>query len=139
MGRSGRAISLVSAHDLMNFNRLVKRYHVDVAELSVPSDSEVQERQVERILTRLAAEGQTLPLEDFAEFSPIARRVADHEHRDRIVALLLRRNFQPPPPEPEEGDEAKPAGGPPRRYDNGGGGRRSGGGGGDAHRRRRRR
>ncbi len=36
VGKSGRAISLVSAHDLMNFNRLVKRYHVDVGELSVP-------------------------------------------------------------------------------------------------------
>ena len=41
-------------------------------------------------MTRLAAEGQTLPLDDYAEFSPIARRVAEHEHRDRIVALLLR-------------------------------------------------
>jgi hypothetical protein len=118
----------------------VKRYHVEVREMTVPSEAEVQERKVERIVTLLAAEGQTLPLEDFAEFAPIARRVADHEHRDRIVALLLRRNFQPPPPEAEDADEAKPAGGPPRRYDSGGGGdRRSGGGGGDAHRRRRRR
>jgi len=139
VGKSGRAISLVSAHDLMNFNRLVKRYHVEVKEMTVPSETEVQERKVERIVTLLAAEGQTLPLEDYAEFSPIARRVAEHEHRDRIVALLLRRNFQPPPPEAEDADEAKPAGGPPRRYDSGGGGgRRSGGGSGDAHRRRRR-
>jgi len=107
VGKSGRAISLVSAHDLMNFNRLVKRYHVDVGELSVPSDDEVQARKVDRIVTLLAAEGQTLPLEDFAEFAPIARRIAEHEHRDRIVALMLRGHFQAPPPdeadaEPEE-------------------------------------
>ncbi len=101
VGRSGRAISLVSAHDLMNFNRLVKRYHVDVGELSVPSDADVQERKVERIVTRLAAEGQTLPLEDFAEFAPIARRAAEHEHRDRIVALLLRKFFEAPAAEAE--------------------------------------
>jgi ATP-dependent RNA helicase DeaD len=119
VGRSGRAISLVSAHDLMNFNRLVKRYHVDVSELAVPSDSEVQERQVERILTRLAAEGQTLPLEDFVEFAPIARRIAEHEHRDRIVALLLRKYFEAPAPELEELAEpvesSKPREGPRRR------------------------
>jgi ATP-dependent RNA helicase DeaD len=107
VGKSGRAISLVSAHDLMNFNRLVKRYHVEVRELAVPSEDEVTERKVERIVTRLAAEGQTLPLEDFAEFSPIARRIAEHEHRDRITALLLRGHFQAPPP--EEPDEVEPA------------------------------
>ena len=128
VGKSGRAISLVSAMDLMNFNRLVKRYHVDVAELSVPSDEEVQERKVERIVTRLAAEGQTLPLDDYAEFSPIARRVAEHEHRDRILTLLLRKFFQAPPPE-EEGEENPPPP-PPRRdrRDGGGGFRRRRGG-----------
>src|SRR6266511_860409 len=120
VGKSGRAISLVSAMDLMNFNRLVKRYHVEVKDLAVPSDEEVQARTVERIVTRLAAEGQTLPLDDYAEFSPIARRVAEHEHRDRILALLLRKFFQAPPPEPEEDDAAPP---PPRR-DGGGGFRR---------------
>lgn len=107
VGKSGRAISLVSAHDLMNFNRLVKRYHVDVLELDLPSDAEVQARKEERIVTRLAAEGQALPLEDFAEFSPIARRVAEHEHRDRILALLLRKFFEAPIVE-DEVEDARP-------------------------------
>jgi ATP-dependent RNA helicase DeaD len=120
VGKSGRAISLVSAMDLMNFNRLVKRYHVEVRELSVPSDDEVQARKVDRIVTVLAAEGQNLPLEDFAEFSPIARRVAEHEHRDRIVALLLRKNFQAAPPEAD--DEPPVPAPPPRHYEGGGGG-----------------
>jgi ATP-dependent RNA helicase DeaD len=120
VGKSGRAISLVSAHDLMNFNRLVKRYHVEVGELAVPSDEEVQARKEERIVTRLAAEGQTLPLEDFAEFAPIARRVSDHEHRDRILALLLRRYFQAPAVEAEDEEPARPA--PPPHH--GGGGHR---------------
>src|SRR5262245_16351325 len=112
VGKSGRAISLVSAHDLMNFNRLVKRYHVDVGELAVPSDEEVQARKVERIVTRLAAEGLVLPLEDFAEFSPVARRILDHEHRDRIVATLLRGHFQPPPADEPDEPVAPPP--PPR-------------------------
>jgi hypothetical protein len=116
----------------MNFNRLVKRYHIEVTELNVPSDAEVQARKEERIVTRLAAEGQTLPLEDFAEFSPIARRVAEHEHRDRIIALLLRQFFQAPAPD-EDVEETRPAEplAPRREY--------GGGGGGGGHRRRRRR
>ncbi len=108
VGKSGRAISLVSAHDLMNFNRLVKRYHIEVGELTVPSDAEVQERKVERIVARLAAEGQNLPLEDFAEFAPIARRVGEYEHRDRILALLLRKFFEAPETEAEEEEPTAP-------------------------------
>jgi len=115
VGKSGRAISLVSAHDLMNFNRLVKRYHVEVGELSVPSDEEVQARKVERIVSRLAAEGQNLPLDDFAEFGPIARRIADHEHRDRILALLLQGHFQAPVAEDVEPEAPAPLP-PPHRY-----------------------
>jgi ATP-dependent RNA helicase DeaD len=130
VGKSGRAISLVSAHDLMSFNRLVKRYHVDVGELSVPSDAEVQSRKEERIVSRLAAEGQNLPLEDFAEFAPIARRIADHEHRDRVLAVLLRRYFQVPA-DLDEDEEQVSAPAAPRsgyRRQGGGGGGRSGGG-----------
>ena len=115
VGKSGRAISLVSAHDLMNFNRLVKRYHVEVGELSVPSDEEVTARKVERIVTRLAAEGQNLPLDDFAEFAPIARRIAEHEHRDRILALLLRGHFQAPVAEDVEPEPPEPLPAPRRR------------------------
>jgi ATP-dependent RNA helicase DeaD len=113
VGKSGRAISLVSAHDLMSFNRLVKRYHVDVGELTVPSDQEVQSRKEERIVSRLAAEGQNLPLEDFAEFAPIARRIAEHEHRDRVVAVLLRRYFEAPVETEDEDDAPQPP--PPPR------------------------
>jgi ATP-dependent RNA helicase DeaD len=132
VGKSGRAISLVSAHDLMNFNRQVKRYHIEVVELNLPSDAEVQARKEERIVTRLAAEGQTLPLEDYAEFSPIARRVAEHEHRDRILALLLRQFFQAAIVPDDEPDEVRPPE-PAPRYEAGGGG-----GGGPRRRRRRR-
>jgi ATP-dependent RNA helicase DeaD len=118
VGKSGRAISLISAHDLMNFNRLVKRYHVEVAELNLPSDAEVQERKEERIVTKLAADGAALPLDDYAEFSPIARRITAHEQKDRIVAALLKRHLEPPPPEPEDQAPAPP----PRREGGGGGG-----------------
>jgi ATP-dependent RNA helicase DeaD len=114
VGKSGRAISLVSAHDLMNFNRLVKRYHVEVKELTVPSDQEVQDRKVQRIVTRLAAEGQSMPLEDYFEHGPVARRIIEDEHKDRIVAVLLRKFFEAPPPEELEAADAAPGAGGPR-------------------------
>jgi ATP-dependent RNA helicase DeaD len=123
VGKSGRAISLLGAHDLMNFNRLVKRYHVEVTELDLPSDAEVEARKEERIVTSLAAEGQSLPLDDYAEMSPIARRIAAHEQRDRIVALLLRGHFQPPP---VDEDDLPPPPPPPRRDGPGRGSDRSG-------------
>jgi ATP-dependent RNA helicase DeaD len=113
VGKSGRAISLISAHDLMNFNRLVKRYHVEVTELELPSDQEVLARKVDRIVAKLASEGQALPLEDFFEFGPIAKTIAEHEHRDRILALLLKKYFQPPVEVEESEPEAAPL--PPRR------------------------
>ena len=108
VGKSGRAISLVGALDLMNFNRQVKRYKIEVRELAVPSDEEVQQRKVERIVARLAAEGQNLPLEDFADFAPVARRIGEHEHRDRILALLLRSYFAAPAVEIEEPEPGPP-------------------------------
>ena len=112
VGKSGRAISLVSAHDLMNFNRLVKRYHIEVSELNVPSDEQVEERKLDRIVTRLAAEGQSLPMEDYAELAPISKRIAKDEYQDRIVSVLLRSYFQPPAPDPEDIEDHEP---PPRR------------------------
>ena len=86
-----------------------------MGELSVPSDEEVTARKVERIVTRLAAEGQNLPLDDFAEFAPIARRIAEHEHRDRILALFLRGHFQAPAAEDVEPEPSPPLPAPRRR------------------------
>jgi len=95
---------------------------VEVKELDLPSDQEVQDRKVQRIVTRLAAEGQSMPLEDYFEFGPVARSILEDEHRDRIVAVLLRKFFEAPAPEePEAADSAGPEGsgrdgaGAPRR------------------------
>ena len=51
--------------------------------------------------------------DSFAEFAPIARRIAEHEHRDRIAALLLRKFFEAPPPE-EVDTEPESMAPPPR-------------------------
>jgi ATP-dependent RNA helicase DeaD len=110
VGKSGRAISLVAALDLVAFNRLVKRYHVEVKEIPVPTDEEVQERKADRIVETLADAGRRLPLDDFLDLGPAARRIAAHELRDRIVALLLKAHLAAPPAAvvEEEPEEAPP-------------------------------
>jgi len=143
VGKSGRAISLIAAMDLMNFNRLVKRYHVEVKEIAVPTDEEVEERKASRIVDSLAEAGRRLPLEDFLDLGPAARAIAAHELRDRIVALLLRGHLalqaNPAGAEEELAETGAPAaeneGPPPRRHGSYGGG---GGGGGRRGRPRRR-
>ena len=133
VGKTGRAISLLSAMDLMNFNRLVKRYHVEVKEIAVPTDEDVQVRKAERVVDSLAEAGRRLPLEDFAEYGPVARAVGEHELKERIVAALLKDVLAKPVPVEEPDDLAEAAAPPRRRY---GAGERSGGGGGDRGRRR---
>jgi ATP-dependent RNA helicase DeaD len=128
VGKSGRAISLLGAHDLMAFNRLVKRYHVEVKEIQVPTDDEVEARKAERVVDTLAEAGRALPLDDFMDMGPVARRIATHELRDRIVATLLKRYLTPPVVAEAEEDAAgkpddSPRGSFPVRREGGGAGR----------------
>ena len=126
VGKSGRAISLVSAHDLMNFNRLVKRYHVEVARADGAlrrGGAGAQGRAHRHPPGRRGPDA--CPSRTSRSSRPIARRIAEHEHRDRIVALLLRAHFQPPPqeeiedllpppPPPRDGGVPAPSSGPER-------------------------
>jgi ATP-dependent RNA helicase DeaD len=84
IGKSGRAISLLSAHDLMNFNRLVKRYHIEVKELRPPSPDDVARRAANRVIDVIA---------DAPDPSPDTIAFADallaREDRRRVVGVLL--------------------------------------------------
>jgi ATP-dependent RNA helicase DeaD len=84
IGKSGRAISLLSAHDFMNFNRLVKRYHIEVKELRPPSSDDVTRRSAGRVLDMVL---------DEREGSKDALALADvlltREDRRKLVASLL--------------------------------------------------
>jgi ATP-dependent RNA helicase DeaD len=129
VGKTGRAISLLGAMDLMNFNRLVKRYHVEVKEIAVPSDEDVQVRKAERVVESLAEAARTLSLEDFADLGPVARQVGEHEQRDRIVAALLKERLVKTPVEDDDDEPDERPLPPRRRYDSGGSRGRGGDGG----------
>jgi ATP-dependent RNA helicase DeaD len=104
IGKSGHVISLVSASDLVSFNRLVNRYHLDVGERTVPTDEEIRDKKIERIFVRLDKEASLLSDEEQAEMGDVVDALAEHPDRRRLLAYLLRHDFGPPESmdEPEE-------------------------------------
>jgi ATP-dependent RNA helicase DeaD len=137
VGKTGRAISLVGAHDLMNFNRLVKRYKIAVAELNPPTDEQVALRKADRLLERLEQEGQALSIEDLVDLAPLARRLLAHEKAERLAVLLLKGHLFPPPADPATEEDDVTSGVPAPSADEPPHGGRRGGGPGRGGRRRR--
>jgi ATP-dependent RNA helicase DeaD len=104
IGKSGHVISLVAASDLVSFNRLVNRYHLEVSERAVPTDDEIRDKKIERIFVRLNEKAELLSDEELAEMGDVADVLAEHPDRKRLLAYLLRHDFGPPESmdEPEE-------------------------------------
>ena len=93
IGKAGKAISLVSGFDLMNFNRLLRANNLKAFEGDLPSDEEVRQREVRRIVETLKDEAAKLTAEDRAEYDPMAQGILDQEERIAIVAYLLKAHF----------------------------------------------
>jgi ATP-dependent RNA helicase DeaD len=128
IGKSGEVISLVSAADLVSFNRLVNRYRLEVIERNVPSDDDIEQRKTERILQRLADEADEMSEKEFFDLEGVADAVAAHPDHRRLIAYLMHRDFGGPvdveelesdgaAPPPTEGNEAakEPSGARKRR------------------------
>jgi ATP-dependent RNA helicase DeaD len=139
IGKTGNVISLVSASDLLNFNRLVNRFHLDVTERQIPTDDEIGERKVERIVSRIKEEAASVSTEELAELSDVAEALAEHPDRKRLLTYLLRHDFGPPMEidEPEEALRSEPADSAVPRSPHRGKSRRKGPPGGGRGRRRR--
>ncbi|MCM2256532.1 MAG: DEAD/DEAH box helicase [Vicinamibacteria bacterium] len=137
VGKTGRAISLVGAHDLMNFNRLVKRYKIAVSELNPPTDEQVAERKADRLLERLEQDSQALSVEDLVDLAPLSRRLLAHPRAERLAVQLLKGHLFPVPADPATEEDDVTSGVPvPSADDAGapGGGERRGGPGGRGRR-----
>ena len=128
IGRGGVVVSLVSATDLVSFNRLANRYHLQLEERSVPTEAEVEARKTERLVAVLAQEASGVSTDDVEDLRKVADAICVHPERHRLIAYLIQRDVgvgetaepgeeepeaEPEPPPPSE---PKPAGG--------GGGRR---------------
>ncbi|MGH9749788.1 MAG: DEAD/DEAH box helicase, partial [Candidatus Polarisedimenticolia bacterium] len=93
IGKAGKAISLVSGFDLMNFNRLVRANNLKAYECDLPSDDEVAQKKVRRIVETLKDHAARLTPEERAEYETMAQGILDHAERVSIVAYLLKTHF----------------------------------------------
>ncbi|MGH9318625.1 MAG: DEAD/DEAH box helicase [Vicinamibacteria bacterium] len=117
IGRGGVVVSLVSATDLMSFNRLENRYHLQLEERSVPTDEEVETKKTERLVALLAQEASGVPTDDVEDLRKVADAICAHPERARLIAYLIQRDVgagettdEEPEPEPEtEPSPAAPA------------------------------
>jgi ATP-dependent RNA helicase DeaD len=126
IGRGGVVVSLVSATDLVSFNRLENRYHLQLEERSVPTDEEVEARKTERLVATLAQEASAVSSDDVEDLRKVAEAICSHDDRARIIAYLIQRDVGVGEPEaaeeaPEVEKAPEPAAAPPRA-----GGRRRG-------------
>jgi ATP-dependent RNA helicase DeaD len=120
IGRGGVVVSLVSATDLMSFNRLENRYHLQLEERSVPTDEEVEARKTERLVALLAEEARGVPQDDIEDLRKVADAICEHPERHRLITYLIQRDVgaaetteeepEEPEAEPAPAPEAKPAG-----------------------------
>ncbi len=109
IGKTGTVVSLVSATDLFNFNRLVNRYRLQVHERPVPTDDEIRERKVDRILKRLNEKAAAVSEDELKEWGDVVEALAEYPERRRLLTYLLRHDFSPPVviDESDLGDEEK--------------------------------
>ncbi len=134
IGRGGVVVSLVSATDLMSFNRLANRYHLQLEERSVPTEQEVEARKTERLVALLAQEASAVSTDDIEDLRKVADAICAHPDRHRLIAHLIQRDVGAGEETEEEPEaEAAPEPAPPPSQPQPGGrrrrrGRRRGGG-----------
>jgi ATP-dependent RNA helicase DeaD len=112
IGRGGVVVSLVSATDLMSFNRLSNRYHLQLEERSVPTDEEVEARKTERLVALFAEEARGVSQDDVEDLRKVADAICAHPERHRLITYLIQRDVAAPEtdeePEPPEAEPAAP-------------------------------
>jgi ATP-dependent RNA helicase DeaD len=123
IGRGGVVVSLVSATDLVSFNRLANRYHLQLEERSVPTAEEVEAKKTDRLVALLAQEASGVSTDDVEDLRKVADAICVHPERHRLIAYLIQRDVALVEPEEEEA-EAPPSPAPPSEPKPGGGGRR---------------
>ena len=128
-GATGTAITLVSAGELMAFNRIAKHYQIEMAERPLPSDADVEAVVAERLTALLEArlrDRDKLQTERSRRFVPLARALAEAEDELPLITMLLDDTYQQMlhGPVTPPGEAARPVNPPPAR--SGGGGRRGG-------------
>jgi ATP-dependent RNA helicase DeaD len=115
IGRGGEVISLVGATDLVSFNRLANRYHLDLVERSVPTDEEVLNRRTARLVAEIAEKAKSVTPEDIEALKSVSEAIASHPDRDRLMAQLILSNRPEPEALDQEDEQEARASRPPEK------------------------
>ncbi|MBN1304794.1 MAG: DEAD/DEAH box helicase [Anaerolineales bacterium] len=112
-GASGVAISLVSGNEKALFDRIAKRYEIEMEQCSLPTEEEVQAVVSERLTAQLEAKLRArdkLQTDRSHRFEPLARSLAQDDEQWDIITMLLDNYYQQvqhaPPPQPENQEPA---------------------------------
>ncbi len=96
MGKSGVAISFVSAMDLLNFNRLVNAHHLVVKEGRIPTDEDVEKSARQRLLDQIRVLEDKASAHDLETLEPLAKDLLEQNDAPSLVSLLLNLYLNPP-------------------------------------------
>jgi ATP-dependent RNA helicase DeaD len=96
MGKSGVAISFVSAMDLLNFNRLVNAHHLVVKEGRIPTDKDVEKSARQRLLDQIRVLEDKASAHDLETLEPLAKDLLEQNDAPSLVSLLLNLYLNPP-------------------------------------------
>jgi ATP-dependent RNA helicase DeaD len=112
-GATGTAVSLVTAVEKFDLERIAKRFTIAMQERPLPSDADVEAVVAERVTVLLEArlrERDKLLTERSQRFVPLARALADNEDESAIITMLLDDYYQQtlhaPVVQPAEGGAA---------------------------------
>jgi len=104
MGKSGVAISFVSAVDLLNFNRLVNAHHLVVKEGRIPTDEDVEKSARQRLLNQIRVLEDKASARDLETLEPLAKDLLKQDDAHSLVSLLLNLYLNPPEADPAEAE-----------------------------------
>lgn len=119
-GASGVAITLVNDMEVLELNRIARRFSIELEQRPLPTDEDVEAVVTQRLTTLLESrlrQRDRLLAERSRRFIPLARALAENEDESEIIAMLLDDHYQEllhapqaqPPAQPEPARAAAPA------------------------------
>ncbi len=91
-GLSGQAITLVNGREIMDLQRIAKRYSIPLIERSAPTESDVAAVVSQRLTVQLEArlrQYDRVQRERIERFVPLAQSLGQNEDEAALVAMLL--------------------------------------------------
>lgn len=114
-GKSGVAISFVTASDRKDLKEIERKYDIDMEWREVPTDAEASARVGERLINLLEDEYRelsNLDRERIKRFIPVVKMLVE-EGEPEVLAMLLEEAYEeslheaPPTPRPKKAEEGK--------------------------------